>query len=73
MKMVHFDAFFCGVGVKIRLPISPIQKRLRFHALITSFWQVALLLSFFDVYFHLFDPYVKLLQTNDFSSLFTII
>jgi hypothetical protein len=31
MKMVHFG----GVGVKIRLPISPIQKRPRFHALIT--------------------------------------
>jgi hypothetical protein len=32
------DAFWCifaGVGVKIRLPIPPINKRPRFHALIT--------------------------------------
>jgi hypothetical protein len=41
-KFLYFKyengAFWCifgGVGVKIRLPISPIQKRPRFHALIT--------------------------------------
>jgi hypothetical protein len=41
-KFLYFkyenDAFWCifgGVGVKIRLPIPPIKKRPRFHALIT--------------------------------------
>jgi hypothetical protein len=41
-KFLYFtyenDAFWCifgGVGVKIRLPIPPIKKQPRFHALIT--------------------------------------